>query len=177
MGLGHLHFLTSAIQGHPPPQSHSTRRICPGWTEKKKRQSRAEGCKMSCGNESALWDIIQFLLDKIHHPLGTHLPLRQETPKISRSLRDLQNLVLPTRGGAPWGDIEGRLQMKSVELRNIWKKQREVAGLFPVAAACDLVLVPGVFQTFLENIPAAQYSTLRTAQGKRCRMSSGSNLL
>lgn len=113
-------FPYQEIQGHQALQSHGTRRICPGWTEK--NRSGAEGCKMSCGNESALWDIIQFLLDKIHHPLGTHLPLCPETPKVSRSLKDLQNFVLPSRGGAPCGDIEGKTQMKLVELRNSWKK-------------------------------------------------------
>lgn len=64
---------------------------------------------MSCGNESALWDIIQFLLDKIHHPLGTHLPLRQETPKIAKNFRDLQNFVLPTQGRAPQGGQGGEI--------------------------------------------------------------------
>ena len=132
---------------------------------------------MSCGNESALWDIIQFLLDKIHHPLSTHLPLHQEASKIARSFRDLQNFILPTQDRAPCGDREGKPQTSLLKVKSIWKKRWEAAGLLPVAAVHNLMLVPSVLQTSPKNISAAQHHTSQAAPGERHRASSGLNPL
>lgn len=87
---------------------------------------------MSCGNESALWDIIQFLLDKIHHALGTALPLcqrHQRDPEPSGTSKALPCQVRVEHLG---GTLEESPQMKLVELRNIWKEQWEGAELLPV---------------------------------------------
>lgn len=127
------------IQGYQPSEPHGTRRICPGWSlkKKKKKPSTAQGCEMSCGNESALWDIIQFFWPKSIIPLGTHPPPRQETPKTARSFRHPQNLVLPARGAAPWGDGEGKPQRSSLEIRSTPEKRMGSSG----TAARKLVLV------------------------------------
>lgn len=47
----------------------------------------------------------------------------------------------------------------------------------PHTPAWNIVLIPRVPQTSLEKISTAQHCTLQAASGKRCRMSSGLNLL
>lgn len=64
------------------------------------KRSTAEGCKMSCGNESALWDIIQLLLNRIHHPLTALLCAKRERrqPKASETSK-----AVPYQHGEAWG--------------------------------------------------------------------------
>lgn len=104
---------------------------------------------MSCGNESALWDIIQFLLDKIHQPLGTHLPLHQGTPKMVSSFRDHHSFVL-----AAW---DGALRVGGTqnEIGRAEEHPEEKKGSSRTAlCCCSLVLIPSILQTPLENTAA-----------------------
>lgn len=58
---------------------------------------------MSCGNESALWDIIQLLLNRIHHPLSAHLCAKrgQWQPKASETSKAVPYRRRESRGTAP----------------------------------------------------------------------------